>query len=179
MYESVILVDKNDTMLGTMEKIAAHRSGMLHRAISVFVFDHDRNVLLQKRAMHKYHSGGMWSNTCCSHPRPGEGLEAAANRRLKEEMGLNCQLIRVFTFTYFANLGNGLFEHELDHVFLGVTSEVPKPNPDEVSDFAYRTSDEILVDLKQNPDQYTEWFKICFEQVLKYSSQLPKNENYH
>ena len=167
MYvEEVILVDKNDVEVGTMEKMEAHRDGgTLHRAFSVFVFNTDGDLLLQRRADHKYHSGGLWTNTCCSHPRPGETVREAANRRLVEEMGMECKLVELFSFEYKAELDGGMTEWELDHVLLGLSDVEPKSNPDEVAEFKYMPLSEIDSDLKSNPDHYTEWFKICFKRV--------------
>ncbi len=174
--ESVILVDTNDQTLGTMEKMEAHRLGKLHRAISVFVFNRKGELLMQQRAAQKYHSAGKWSNTTCSHPRLGEQNIDAATRRLKEEMGLDCNLVYGFNFIYQANFGNGLFEHEYDHVFFGITDVLPQLNIDEVSAFRYNSLEELGVLIKQNPDEYTTWLKICFEQVVKHYHQLQKND---
>ena len=167
MYvEKVILVDKNDVEVGTMEKMEAHRDGgTLHRAFSVFVFNTDGDLLLQRRAEHKYHSGGLWTNTCCSHPRPGETVREAANRRLVEEIGMECKLVELFSFEYKAELDGGMTEWELDHVLLGLSDVDPQINPDEVAEYKYMPLSEIDLDLKSNPDHYTEWFKICFKRV--------------
>ncbi|MBM56226.1 MAG: isopentenyl-diphosphate delta-isomerase [Euryarchaeota archaeon] len=167
MYvEEVILVDKNDVEVGTMEKMEAHRDGgTLHRAFSVFVFNTDGDLLLQRRAEHKYHSGGLWTNTCCSHPRPGETVREAANRRLVEELGMECKLVELFSFEYKAELDGGMTEWELDHVLLGLSDLDPQINPDEVAEYKYMPLSEIDLDLKSNPDHYTEWFKICFKRV--------------
>ena len=167
MYvEEVILVDKNDVEVGTMEKMEAHRDGgTLHRAFSVFVFNTDGDLLLQRRAEHKYHSGGLWTNTCCSHPRPGETVREAANRRLVEEIGMECKLVELFSFEYKAELDGGMTEWELDHVLLGLSDVDPQINPDEVAEYKYMPLSEIDLDLKSNPDHYTEWFKICFKRV--------------
>lgn len=164
-YENVVLVDLNDQMLGTMEKMAAHRCGKLHRAISVFVINSRGEVLLQQRARGKYHSAGKWSNTCCSHPRPGEDTVIAAARRLQEEMGLQCELTHAFTFDYQVVLENGLSEFELDHVYLGTTDRLPVPDPAEVASYAYRSPELISESLEKRPEEYTEWFKICFHRV--------------
>lgn len=171
-YESVILVDQDDNMIGTMEKIAAHRSGSLHRAISVFVFNEKGEMLLQQRARNKYHSGGEWSNTCCSHPRPGEKTMDAAKRRLKEEMNMVCNLEYAFSFTYRVYLENGLFEHEYDHVFFGTTDEVPAPNPLEVENCIYLPAEEIEGALGRKPEEYTPWFRICFDRVMEHFNML-------
>ncbi|HZZ75123.1 MAG TPA: isopentenyl-diphosphate Delta-isomerase [Puia sp.] len=174
-FESVILVDNQDNMIGTMEKMAAHRSARLHRAISVFIFNSKGDMLLQKRATHKYHSGGEWSNTCCSHPRPGERPEDAAVRRLQEEMGMQCDLEHAFSFTYRAVLDNGLFEHEYDHVYIGTTDMVPIPNTVEVEELVYLSPDEVERNLVQKPQVFTLWFKICFERVMEHF-KIQKNE---
>jgi len=169
--EDVILVDKQDNALGTMEKLAAHQAGRLHRAFSVFVFNSKGELLLQQRAHDKYHSAGKWSNTCCSHPRPGEQNIDAAKRRLKEEMGLDCELHYGFNFIYHTDFSNGLSEYEFDHVFFGKTDAQPVIDPQEVAAFAYITPEELNEQLKQNPDEYTEWFKICFENVIEHYNQ--------
>lgn len=171
-YESVILVDQRDNALGTMEKAAVHRLGRLHRAISVFVFNADGELLLQQRAKNKYHSGGKWSNTCCSHPKPGELTGDAARRRLKEEMGLDCELEPAFSFIYHAELDNGYSEYEFDHVFIGTTSALPQPDELEVAAFSYRRLDDISLDMASSPEKYTVWFKECFGQVVKYYNQI-------
>ena len=166
--EDVILVDKNDNALGTMEKLAAHQSGELHRAFSVFIFNNKGQLLLQQRALDKYHSAGKWSNTCCSHPRPGEQNIEAAKRRLKEEMGLECELTYGFNFIYRTDFSNDLIEHEFDHVFFGTTDALPMINTQEVADYAFMSLDELNERLKQDPGEYTEWFKICFDRVIEH-----------
>ena len=164
--KEVILVDKNDVEQGTMEKMEAHKNGgNLHRAFSVFVFNTKGELLLQRRALHKYHSGGLWTNTCCSHPRPGETVREAGNRRLEEEMGIKCKLIELFSFEYKAELDGGMTEWELDHVLLGLCDKEPSINEEEVIEFKYMPLDEIDEDVNKNPRNYTEWFKICFERV--------------
>ncbi|MGY3212916.1 isopentenyl-diphosphate Delta-isomerase [Mucilaginibacter sp. HD30] len=161
--ESVILVDDNDIEVGVMEKMEAHLTGTMHRAISVFVFNDKGDYLLQQRAQHKYHSAGKWSNTCCSHPRPGEDLLDAAHRRLKEEMGLDCNLAFWFSFKYTAELDHGLVENEYDHVFMGISNDLPSPDPTEVSSFRYVNRADLEEDLIRNPENYSEWFKICLQ----------------
>ena len=164
--EEVILVDKHDVEQGTMEKMEAHKNGgTLHRAFSVFVFNTKGELLLQRRALHKYHSGGLWTNTCCSHPRPGETVREAGNRRLEEEMGMQCKLVELFSFEYKAELDGGMTEWELDHVLLGLSDKEPSINEEEVAEFKYMPLDDIDEDLNKNPQNYTEWFKICFERV--------------
>lgn len=163
--EHVILVDENDQQIGLMEKMEAHEKGLLHRAFSVFIFNDENQLLLQQRAKDKYHSGGLWTNTCCSHPREGESLLDAGKRRLHEEMGFSCPIETVFSFIYKAELDNNLIEHELDHVLIGNYNEVPKPNPDEVMDWKYVDLEWVVEDMKANPENYTAWFRIVFDNV--------------
>lgn len=163
--EQVILVDENDQQIGLMEKMEAHERGLLHRAFSVFVFNDQNQLLLQQRAKEKYHSGGLWTNTCCSHPRDGEGLVNAGERRLEEEMGFVCPIEPVFSFIYKAELDNDLTEHELDHVLLGRFNDAPVPNPDEVMNWKYVDLEWIVSDMEQNPQDYTAWFRIVFDKV--------------
>ena len=174
MEEQVILVDKNDRPIGKIGKLEAHQKGLLHRAISVFIFNSKGEMLLQKRALHKYHTPGLWSNTACSHPRNNEIVKLAAERRLKEEMGINCDLFFSFNFLYKANFNNGLIENELDHVYIGFSDEKPKPNPSEVSDYKYINSEALIADIKTMPDAYTPWFKICVERVIEKKSFVQK-----
>jgi isopentenyl-diphosphate delta-isomerase len=163
--ESVILVDADDNEIGTMQKMEAHVLGKLHRAFSVFIFNTKGELLLQQRAIDKYHSGGKWTNTCCSHPRMGETTLAAAHRRLKEEMGMECQLTYAFNFTYRADVREGIYEHEYDHVYFGVTNTIPAPEPEEVSAYRYMNMKVLENELQINPELYTEWLKICFQLV--------------
>ena len=152
--EEVILVDSNDVELGTMEKMEAHRNGgTLHRAFSVFVFNTKGELLLQRRAHHKYHSGGLLTNTCCSHPRPGETVIEAGNRRLREEMGMECKLVELFSFEYKADLDAGMTEWELDHVLIGLSDVKPVINLEEVDEYLYKPLDEIDKDIKENPSK--------------------------
>ncbi|MGZ3862714.1 MAG: isopentenyl-diphosphate Delta-isomerase [Bacteroidia bacterium] len=164
-FEEVILVDENDRETGRMEKLQAHHEGKLHRAFSVFIFNSAGELLLQKRAHGKYHSAGLWTNTCCSHPRSGENTDAAANRRLHEEMGIYCGLKHKFAFIYRAELENGLIEHELDHVYTGVSNDLPNPDPAEVDTWKYLTTEEIEKDMQLNPSSYTAWFKLIFPRI--------------
>ena len=166
--EEVILVNEADEELGTIEKMEAHQKALLHRAFSVFIFNSKGEMLLQRRALGKYHSGGLWTNACCSHPRPGETVEAAATRRTMEELGFQPQLKKVFAFTYRADFENGLTEYEYDHVLMGSFDGEPDPNPDEVSEYRYQRMDDIKADLESNPGLFTEWFKIVFHQVEHY-----------
>jgi isopentenyl-diphosphate delta-isomerase len=166
MKEKVILVDKNDKEVGIGEKMETRLTGKLHRAFSIFIFNSQGELLLQKRAKTKYHSGGLWTNTCCSHPRPGELTEKAAHRRLQEEMGFDCQLKEISSFTYKVKFSNDLFEHEYDHVFVGEFNGQPIPNPEEVDDWKWVDLVELKKDIQENPDQYTYWFKIALDKVF-------------
>lgn len=164
----VILVDENDVPRGTMEKLEAHQKGELHRAFSIFVFNSKGEMLLQKRALKKYHSGGLWTNTCCSHPLPGESMEVTLHKRLQEEMGFDCPLKEAFHFTYKTLLDNELTEHELDHVFIGYYNDIPKVNADEVVEWKYVNTEELQTDIIANPEQYTVWFKLVLPRVLEF-----------
>ena len=165
--ERVVLVDENDTPLGTMEKMEAHEKGVLHRAFSVFIFNSNGKMLLQQRAFSKYHSGGLWTNTCCSHPRENETTIDAAHRRLQEEMGFDCEISKEFDFIYKKELDKGLTEHELDHVFIGEYEGEINFNTEEVCAYIFKPVQEVLDDVKQVPEKYTEWFKICLNEVVK------------
>ena len=166
--EKVILVDKNDNQVGLMPKLEAHEKGVLHRAFSIFIFNSKYELLLQKRASSKYHSGGLWTNTCCSHPREGEDILDAANRRLDEEMGIKTSLRKVYDFIYKAELDNQLTEHEFDHVFYGVFDNDPILNKDEAEDFKWVDMEKLNNDIIKNEDNYTVWFKIAFEYFYNY-----------
>jgi len=170
--EYVILVNNNDQSLGAMEKMEAHEKGVMHRAFSVFIFSNDGKMLLQKRADEKYHSAGKWSNTACSHPRTDEKTIDAAHRRLEEEMGFDCEIDEAFSFVYKAHVGDGLIEHEYDHVFVGRSDTKPSPDPDEVSDWKYVDLDWLMDDLENNPDDYTVWFKIAVKELKKHLSKV-------
>lgn len=159
--EHVVLVDPDDRAVGHMEKLTAHREGRLHRAFSVFIFDGEGRLLLQRRARGKYHSPGLWSNTCCGHPRPGEEVKAAAQRRLMEEMGLRCVLDHAFTFIYHAELSAGLCEHELDHVFVGSTDIGPRPHADEVGKWRFVRRDELDRELDRGAERFSAWLPLC------------------
>lgn len=163
--EKVILVNEQDEVLGVMEKMEAHEKALLHRAFSVFIFNDKHELLLQQRAFSKYHSGGLWTNTCCSHPRPGESTEAAAIRRLKEEMGFTANLEKAFSFTYKAHFENGLTEHEFDHVFTGIFNGDIHINAEEVASYAYRSLEETASLLKHEPATFTTWFHIAFPKL--------------
>ena len=169
----VILVDEQDSPLGTMEKIEVHEKALLHRAFSVFIFNDKKEMLLQKRAVRKYHSASLWTNACCSHPKPGEDTIAAAQKRLQEEMGFTIGLQKAFEFIYKAPFENGLTEHEFDHVLIGSYSGEISPNPDEVSDYCFMRLPEIDQSIQSHPAKYTEWFKIAFPKVVKYIDATP------
>lgn len=170
--EKVILVDEQDNVIGTMEKMEAHRKGLLHRAFSILLFNSKGEILLQKRAPSKYHSGGLWTNTCCSHPLPGEPLEDATRRKLKHEMGIDLDPQYSFSFLYRSELDKGLTEHELDHVFTGLFDGSPDINTDEVEAWKYTDIPSLREDIRKNPHHYTSWFKLIvdhpsFEVALK------------
>lgn len=160
MPEEVVLVDPADRELGTLEKLQAHREGRLHRAVSVFVFDPAGRLLLQRRAAGKYHSAGQWTNTCCSHPRPGEPAAGAADRRLQEEMGFRCTLRPAFLLRYRAEVGDALVEHELDHVFVGRWTGDPTPDPGEADAWRWVPLAEAAADVAAHPERYTPWFRL-------------------
>ncbi len=167
MIEQVILVDQNDKQIGVMEKMEAHRQGLLHRAFSIFLINDRAEMLLQQRALKKYHSGGLWTNACCSHPKPGESTDQAVKRRLREEMGVVCDLNPIFYFSY-KSLDNGLTEHEFDHVYLGKFNGIPVVNEHEVSDWKYLSIPVIQKDLESKPQVYTSWFKIAFPKLMSF-----------
>lgn len=160
MAERVVLVDAEDRELGTLEKLQAHVEGRLHRAVSVFVLDDEERLLLQRRAAAKYHSAGQWTNTCCSHPRPDEAPADAAHRRLAEEMGFACELSPAFTLVYRAEVGGGLVEHELDHVFVGRWRGEPAPDPAEADAWRWVPLPEVVRDAAAHPERYTPWFRL-------------------
>lgn len=168
--EFVVLVDEQDNAIGKMEKQQAHVEGALHRAFSIFIFNSEKKLLLQKRASSKYHCGGLWTNTCCSHPRENESLQDAANRRLQEEMGMNCELKPIFSFVYKAEFENGLIEHEFDHVFFGETNQIPELNLDEVEEFKYIGVDELQAEVKDKPESFTPWFLIALDRVKEFKA---------
>lgn len=164
----VILVDEHDVPTGAMEKMEVHQKALLHRAFSVFIFNEKGEMLLHKRADKKYHSGGLWTNACCSHPKPGEETATAASIRLQEEMGFNTAITKAFDFVYKAPFDNGLTEHEFDHVFIGTYDGDIVPNPEEVSDYCFKTVEEIRNSIQSHPQKYTEWFKIAFPKMEAY-----------
>ena len=169
----VILVDEHDVQTGTMEKMEVHQKALLHRAFSIFIFNEKGEMLLHKRAEKKYHSGGLWTNACCSHPQPGEETLAAAQMRLQEEMGFNTELKKAFDFIYKAPFDNGLTEHEFDHVFIGTYDGDIVPNAAEVSDYCFKPVGEIKNLIHSHPQKYTEWFKIAFPKMEAYLETLP------
>ena len=158
--EKVILVDEHDKDIGAMEKLEAHKKGLLHRAFSVLLFNSQGELLIQKRAAGKYHSAGLWTNTCCSHPQPGEPIENSISRKLKQEMGIETQSEFGYKFIYRTALENGLTEYELDHVFTGTFDGTPKVNPDEVQDWKFISVHNLRKEIKNNPNDFTYWFKL-------------------
>lgn len=162
----LIAVDVDDRQTGVVEKMAAHRDGVLHRAFSIFIFDGTNRLLLQKRAAGKYHSGGLWSNTCCGHPTAGESLIGAAHRRLREEMGFDCPLRVVFGFVYRAVLDSGLVENEFDHVAIGRFHGVPAPDSREVDGWRWEPMSAVRLQLAENPEAFTAWFGIALDGLL-------------
>jgi isopentenyl-diphosphate Delta-isomerase len=163
MMEHVVLVDKDDNSIGTMEKLEAHRKGILHRAFSILLFNSKGELLLQKRATSKYHSGGLWTNTCCSHPLPDEPMEQAARRKLKQEMGIDFQTEFAFKFIYKASLDKGLVEHECDHVFIGAFDGIPIINEEEVEEWKFSEIMSLRTDIQKNPQAYSAWFKLIID----------------
>jgi isopentenyl-diphosphate delta-isomerase len=166
--EEVILVTETDEPIGNMEKMEAHWQGVLHRAFSIFIFNEHNEMLLQQRAKTKYHSSGLWTNACCSHPRPGENTEAAALRRLGEELGFTAAVTKIFDFRYNAEFDNGLKEHEFDHVYFGTYSGKIIPNPAEVQDYCYKKPDDIANMIQSHPHKFTAWFCIAFPMVMEW-----------
>ncbi|CAN5637230.1 isopentenyl-diphosphate Delta-isomerase [soil metagenome] len=158
MRDLVILVDENDKEVGTMDKMEAHLQGILHRAFSVIIRNDKQEILIQQRALHKYHSGGLWANSCCSHPFPGESNLEGAKRRLSEEMGIQAVLSHSGSFLYRCEFDNGLTEFEFDHVFNGHSNDDPKINPEEVNAYQWIDLASLMADMKQHPERYTFWF---------------------
>ena len=163
--EAVILVDESDRPVGIMEKMEAHRRALLHRAFSVFIFNSMGEMLLQQRAKEKYHSAGLWTNACCSHPRPGEDTREAAIRRLREELGFSTELEKLFEFTYRSAFDNGLTEYEFDHVFIGKYDREITPNGAEVSDYRFLSFPAIETEMEVAPERFTSWFRLAFPRV--------------
>ena len=168
MDDMVVLVDENDNETGAMEKLKAHIEGKLHRAFSVFISNSSKQLLIQKRAIDKYHSGGLWTNTCCSHPRPGEYLKDAVERRIQEEMGFRCLTKEIFSTIYTSELDNNIIENEYDHIFIGQYNGYLNPDPREVEDWKWMSIEDLQTSLKQNPQKYTYWFKLLLEDVVSY-----------
>ncbi|MDV3752168.1 isopentenyl-diphosphate Delta-isomerase [Elizabethkingia anophelis] len=164
MEEKVVLVNPDDEVLGVMEKMQAHQNGLLHRAFSVFLFNQEGKMLLQQRSSAKYHSPDKWTNACCSHPRENETYLDGAKRRIHEELGINCDLEEKFHFIYKADVGQGLWEHELDHVFIGTYNGEYQLNPDEVSAIRFITMEELDEEIANKPELFTEWFKIIWDE---------------
>lgn len=165
--DQVILVDENDREIGSMEKMEAHRSGVLHRAFSVLLYNNKGELLLQRRAAHKYHSGGLWTNTCCSHPRPGETIIAAAKRRLKEELNIEAEeLIIINSILYKVEFENGLTEHEYDHILIGKWDRDPVLNREEADDFRWISSAGLVEEVSKEPEKFTYWFRYLIEHQL-------------
>lgn len=162
----LILVDQNDIQTGTMPKLEAHQKGLLHRAFSILVSNSSNELLIHKRAEGKYHSENLWTNTCCSHPFPGETILEAAHRRLQEEMGFDCPLEKQFDFIYRKALDNDLIEHELDHVLTGKFNGIPNPDPEEVAEFRWISKEALKKEMENHPENFTYWFKIIMQEHL-------------
>ncbi len=179
MEELLIVTDTQDRQIGVMEKLEVHRKGLLHRAFSVFLFRGDE-MLIQKRARAKYHSGGLWANTCCSHPRSGEPLREAVRRRLKEEAGIQCSVEELCSFIYRAEFANGLCEYEIDHVFVGEYDGAFHPNPEEAETMRYVSIDRLERELLQNPQKFAPWFltaaPMAIAEYRRYQSQKRRQE---
>lgn len=165
MEELLVLVDRNDVQIGFDTKMQVHRRGALHRAFSILVFDRHSRLLLQRRAQEKYHSAGLWSNSCCGHPRHGEDPDAAAHRRLQEEMGFDCGLREVSTLTYWATVSDELIEHEYDHIYVGVFEGEPQIDPREVLDWKWTEPQDVLAWMSERPGDFTVWFKAMLAQI--------------
>lgn len=163
----VILVDEHDNPLGQMEKLEAHRQGRLHRAITVYIFNTEQQLMLQQRAFSKYHCGGLWSNTCCGHPFPNESTQQAAERRLDEEMGLKLTLKKITQTYYNLPVTDGLVEHEFGHIFTGYTDQLPRLNPEEAENYRFASLSEIEQELVSSPEHFTPWFKTTFPMLAK------------
>ena len=173
--DKLILVDENDVPIGTIEKMEAHQKALLHRAFSVFIFNSKGEMLLQQRALNKYHSGGLWTNACCSHPYEGQEIQAAAEKRLQEEMGFTIPLTKVFDFIYKAPFDNGLTEHEFDHVFMGKYDDTILPDKSEVENYCFMSIEGIKESMQLYPEKYTVWFKIAFPKMESYLAAVSIN----
>ncbi|MDX1271355.1 isopentenyl-diphosphate Delta-isomerase [Bizionia paragorgiae] len=176
LEEQVILVNEKDEQIGLMAKMEAHEKALLHRAFSVFVFNDKNELLLQQRALSKYHTPGLWTNTCCSHQREGESNLEAGKRRLQEEMGFVTELEERTSFIYKAPFDNGLTEHEFDHIMVGYYNNEPQINPEEVEAYKWMLLEDVKTDMKRNPERYTAWFKIIFEKFYDFINI--ENESY-
>ncbi len=176
MQEQVILVNKKDEPIGLMDKLEAHEKGALHRAVSVFIFNSDNQLLIQRRSLEKYHTPGVWSNTACSHPRNGESTISCANRRLFEEMGITSIIRPLFKFLYKSKLSSTLIENELDHVFIGFSNKKPNPNSEEVCDWRYVDETSLKQLLNDSPEAFSPWFKLCYIKVFKEAYTLNNKE---
>ena len=166
--DKIVMVDVHDNEVGVIDKLDAHKEPILHRAFSVFIINNKGEMLIQQRAFDKYHSGGLWANACCSHPREGEEVISSAMERMKDEIGVSCPLEELFTFIYMHKFNDNLYEHELDHVLLGVCEGPFKMNKEEVNDLKWISYKELEKDLEKHPDKYASWFKIAAPKVLKY-----------
>jgi len=166
MINDIVLVDEHDREIGTGIKAEVHRTGELHRAFSVFLYNEEK-LLIQQRADHKYHSPGLWANTCCSHPAPGETTEAAVRRRLMEEAGIECEAEEIFSFVYKHQFAEDLYEHEFDHVFLGRYDGDYEINPDEVKAFRWVALDELEKETAEHPERFACWFLIAVPEVIR------------
>jgi isopentenyl-diphosphate delta-isomerase len=175
MNDYLILVDENDRQWGKLDKDLVHELGLLHRAFSVFIFNTKGELLLQQRADDKYHSAGLWTNTCCSHPRFDEKIEDAVSRRLMEEMRLSCETKFVFSFTYKVKFENGLTEYEYDHVYFGMTNQFPVPDKSEVKGWKYFSLQNLDADIHRYPENYSEWLKICLPEIHKHFPSFFEN----
>ena len=169
--QQLILVDENDLPVGLMEKMKVHQLGIMHRAFSVFIFNMEGEMLLQQIALTKYHSGGLWTNACCSHPYEGQEILHAAKQRLFEEMGFTTTIQKAFHFKYKASFENGLTENEFDHVFVGLYNGKIKPDANEVEDYCYMAVEVVRRDIDLHPEKYTEWFKIAFPLIENYLAE--------
>ncbi|MEP7278892.1 MAG: isopentenyl-diphosphate Delta-isomerase [Bacteroidota bacterium] len=171
VIHDIILVNEQDEPVGTMEKMEVHRKALLHRAFSVFIFNNRGEMLLQQRSLKKYHSAGLWTNACCSHPKPGEDTQSAAETRLQHEMGFAADLKKVFEFTYRSAFDNGLTEYEFDHVYAGVYEGPVEPAKEEVNDYCYKSLAAIKESLQTHPSKYTTWFAIAFPLIEKWMEE--------
>lgn len=162
----VVLVDENDQPIGEMDKMEAHEKGILHRAFSIFILNSKGEMLIHQRANKKYHGGGLWTNACCSHPQWGEDIKESAEQRLQFEMGLQCNLKKVFAFVYHTPVENDLIEHEYDHVLVGYTDLLPIPNADEVENYQWIERSDLLKKVTDQPDLFTYWFRMALPRII-------------